>query len=127
MDGAEDFLRARAAHKGTFVEDDGDEGAMSDGDLQAGEEAIEEEEKMTGLLKEEDEEPEEGQRHPVPMEVRKAVEFAHRQLGHPSRSTLVRMLKVEQQKMPKGGREDGHVMSAPSGRLHDTLKRLRRV
>ncbi|CAK9066868.1 unnamed protein product [Durusdinium trenchii] len=68
IDGAEDFLRARAAHKGTFVEDDGDEGAMSDGDLQAGEEAIEEEEKMTGLLKEEDEEPEEGQRHPVPME-----------------------------------------------------------
>eukprot|EP00435_Cladocopium_sp_Y103_P016026 s641_g4.t1 len=37
---------------------------------------------------------EEDQRHPVPKEVQRAVQFAHRQLGHPSRSSLVRMLKL---------------------------------
>ena len=41
-----------------------------------------------------EEEPEEDQRHPVSREFQKAVEFAHRQLGHPSRSTLVRMMKL---------------------------------
>ena len=38
-----------------------------------------------------EEEPEEDERH---WEVQKVVEFAHRQLGHPSRSTLVRMMKL---------------------------------
>ena len=37
---------------------------------------------------------EEDQRHPVSREVQRAVEFAHRQLGHPARSSLVRMLKL---------------------------------
>ena len=37
---------------------------------------------------------EDEERHPVNAEVRKAVEFAHRQLGHPSTSTLLRMLKL---------------------------------
>ena len=38
--------------------------------------------------------PEDDERHPVSSETRKAVEFAHRQLGHPTRAALVRMLKL---------------------------------
>lgn len=41
-----------------------------------------------------EEEAEAEARHPVSSEVKKAVQYAHRQLGHPSRSTLVRMLKL---------------------------------
>ena len=38
--------------------------------------------------------PEDDERHPVSAETRKAVEFAHRQLGHPTRASLTRMLKL---------------------------------
>ena len=58
---------------------------------QDGMDAIREEEEQ---IAEELAEPEEDERRAVPREVQKAVEFAHRQLGHPSRDTLVRMLRI---------------------------------
>lgn len=66
-----------------------------------GDEAIEEEdqlreqvEEFPAMKKKDEDALEEEQRHPISREVRKAVEYAHRQLGHPSRSTLVRMMKL---------------------------------
>ena len=53
-----------------------------------------EEENVPDVDEEEEQRLEEEQRHPVSREVQKAVIFAHRQLGHPSRSTLLRMLKL---------------------------------
>ena len=94
--GAEEFLRSGEAyvedpHEGDTVPDDMD-----------GQEGIDEEKGLEELLDEEirdvdpaeEEAVEDEQRHPVPQEVQKAVEFAHRQLGHPSRSTLLRMLRL---------------------------------
>lgn len=71
-------------------------------DIVDGADAILEEEGLQALQEEPDEDLDpvaeeqlaEDQRRPVPVEVRRAVEFAHRQLGHPSRSTLLRMLRL---------------------------------
>ena len=71
--------------------------ALSEGEMIDGEDQIEQEAQLDDALKEDEgdkDETEEDQRHPIPQEVQKAVEFAHRQLGHPSRTTLVRMLKM---------------------------------
>lgn len=62
-----------------------------------GDEQIEQEAQLDDVLREEiieEEKADDESRHPIPAEVKKAVEFAHRQLGHPSRTTLVRMLKM---------------------------------
>ena len=95
VDGFENFYRGRSS---VYVEDQGDEHAISDGDMIDGEDAIHEEEEILDEALQKDEEDltelKDDIRHPVPREVQKAVEFAHRQLGHPSRSTLVRMLKM---------------------------------
>ena len=94
--GAEEFLRSGEA----YVEDPHEEDTVPD-DLDS-QEGIDEEKGLEELLDEEirdvdpaDEEAvEDEHRHPVPEEVKKAVEFTHRQLGHPSRSTLLRMLRL---------------------------------
>ena len=93
--GAEDFLRSNEA----YVEDDGEPEAP---EIVDGEEAVEEEEGLRELREEmfpevdpeEEQKLDEDQRHPISQEVKRAVEFAHRQLGHPSRSTLLRMMKL---------------------------------
>ena len=94
--GAEEFLRSGEAyvedpHEGDTVPDelDGQEGIDEEKGL---EELLEEEYKDVDPAEEEEVDAE--HRHPVPVEVQKAVEFAHRQLGHPSRSTLLRMLRL---------------------------------
>ena len=92
--GAEDFLRSNQA----YVTDE----ACQVPDFPEGEEVVAEQEEFQDQpegaepeeFKSEDERMDEDQRHPIPREVQKAVEFAHRQLGHPSRSTLIRMLKA---------------------------------
>ena len=96
LDGAENFMRRQP---NVLVEDPGEEGVLSEGDMIDGEDAIQEEEQILddALKKDEEDlqqEMDDDQRHPIPREVQKAVEFSHRQLGHPSRSTLVRMLKM---------------------------------
>ena len=61
------------------------------------EEAFEDQEEVEGFPDYdplEEDAVEEDARHPVSGEVRKAVQYAHRQFGHPSRSTLLRMLKL---------------------------------
>ena len=90
MRGVLEFLHRPAApgHKTYVLEDE-----LREESYQDGMEGIEEEEKQIAednkkLAVAEDE------RHPVSMEIQRAVEFAHRQLGHPSRDTLVRMLKL---------------------------------
>ncbi|CAK9114738.1 unnamed protein product [Durusdinium trenchii] len=63
--------------------------------IQEGEEGIDEEEQRIQSYKDESEDDlEEEERRPISQEVKRAVEFAHRQLGHPSRDTLVRMLRI---------------------------------
>ena len=96
MDGAENFMRNQP---NVLVEDLGEEGVMSEGDMIDGDDAVREEEQVLDETLKKDEEDlqqemDDDQRHPIPREVQKAVEFSHRQLGHPSRSTLVRMLKM---------------------------------
>ena len=96
LDGAENFMRRQP---NVLVEDPGEEGVLSEGDMIDGEDAIQEEEQILddALKKDEEDlqqEMDDDQRHPIPREVQKAVEFSHRQLGHPSRSTLIRMLKM---------------------------------
>ena len=92
--GAEEFLISNKA----YVEDVGETVPdVADGiDAMDEEERIKEleEEKVPDVDEAEEQRLEEEQRHPVPKEVQKAVIFAHRQLGHPSRSTLLRMLKL---------------------------------
>jgi len=69
------------------VEDDG----YQVPDFPEGEEIIAEQEEFQDQpegdspenFKSEDEKVDEDQRHPIPREVQKAVEYAHRQLGHP--------------------------------------------
>ena len=81
------------------MEDDGEPEAP---EIVDGEEAIEEEDGLKELEEElflevnpeEEQQLEDDQRHPISREVKRAVEFAHRQLGHPSRSTLLRMMKL---------------------------------
>lgn len=103
LEGAEEFLLSNQA----MVEDhperdvvpqvmDGQEAINEEKSLEElMDEAIEEkEERFPEVDQEEEKELEEEQRFPVSKEVQKAVEFAHRQLGHPSRSTLVRMLRL---------------------------------
>lgn len=93
--GAEEFLRSNEA----YVEDDGEPEAP---EIVDGEEAVEEEDGLKELEEEllpevnpeEEQRLEDDQRHPISREVKRAVEFAHRQLGHPSRSTLLRMMKL---------------------------------
>ena len=92
--GAEEFLQNEA-----YVEDENLDEVPEDVD---GQDAVDEEGAIHELQEErfpefdakDEEEVEEDHRHPVPKEVQKAVEFAHRQLGHPSRSTLLRMLRL---------------------------------
>ena len=92
--GAEEFLENEA-----YVEDEHIDEVPEDVD---GQDAADEEDAIQELKEErfpefdakDEEEVEEDHRHPVPKEVQKAVEFAHRQLGHPSRSTLLRMLRL---------------------------------
>ena len=95
IDGFENFYKKPSS---VYVEDDGEDHALSDGDMVDGDDAVQEEEQILdeALQKDETELKDlaDDQRHPVPKEVQKAVEFAHRQLGHPARSTLVRMLKM---------------------------------
>ena len=63
--------------------------------IQEGEEGIDEEEQRVQSYKDASEDDlEEEERRPISQEVKKAVEFAHRQLGHPSRDTLVRTLRI---------------------------------
>ena len=80
------------------MEDDDDDYApttpLSDGDLIDGDDAIQEEEQFQYVDEGEEQKIEDEQRHPIPKEVAKAAEFAHRQLGHPSRTTLMRMLRI---------------------------------
>lgn len=102
LKGAEEFYQVRS--QGTFVEDD-DEYQFEDTvpEMVDGDEAIEEEDQLVERDEDQpfperadqrDEHLEEEARHPVSREVRKAVEYAHRQLGHPSRSTLLRMMRL---------------------------------
>ena len=77
----------RPEDKQVYVFDD----HVAEESYQDGMDAIREEEDQ---ITEELAEPEEDERRAVPREVQKAVEFAHRQLGHPSRDTLVRMLRI---------------------------------
>ena len=87
--------------RGTYVEDDGYEYDDVVPEPIDGDHAIEEEEQLHEQIedfpevrKKEEEALEDEQRHPVSREIQRAVEFAHRQLGHPARSTLVRMMKL---------------------------------
>lgn len=92
--GAEAYLRAQA-DGGEYFGDAGEPDALSDGDAIGGEEAIEQDRGLDAARHDSDPEaPEDVERRPVPREVQRAVEHAHRQLGHPSRTTLVRMLKM---------------------------------
>ena len=96
--GAEEYLSTPLA--GAYVADDSEDyepaSPVRDEDLLDGEDAIAEEEQfydqdapaVSSVVAED------AQRHPIPREVAKAVEFAHRQLGHPSRTTLMRMLRL---------------------------------
>lgn len=93
LKGAAEFLKGAEAQC-TYVEDPGDEDGLSEGEIMDGEDTIEQERGLDDVLKEDEEPLEDGERHPVPLEVQRAVEFAHRQLGHPSRTTLIRMLKM---------------------------------
>ena len=103
LEGAEQFLLSNQA----MVEDHPDRDVVPE--VIDGQEAIDEEKGLEELMDEaieekeerfpevdpdEEKQLEEEQRFPVSKEVQKAVEFAHRQLGHPSRSTLVRMLRL---------------------------------
>ena len=95
LKGAEEFLASNRA----FVENVG-ETVPDVADVADGIDAMDEEERIQELEEEkvpdvdEEQRLEEEQRHPASKEVQKAVIFAHRQLGHPSRSTLLRMLKL---------------------------------
>lgn len=101
LQGAEEYLQG-AGIAGTYME----EGESMDEDEVpepiAGEEAIEEEEQLQDQSEGEfperadtrDQPLDEEERRPVSKEIRRAVEFTHRQLGHPSRSTLIRMMRI---------------------------------
>ena len=104
MKGVTSFLEKQAAAppKAVYTLDDRiAEGAFQDG-LDALEEELDMEVEASGRppvsrdpdVEPEQEEPAEDERFPISKEIQKAVEFAHRQLGHPSRETLVRMLKI---------------------------------
>ena len=92
MRGALSFLhRPAATGKDTYVLEE----FVAEESFQDGAEGIDEEEqRIAQEMKRDTEEVEEEERRPVSKEVQKAVEFAHRQLGHPSRDTLVRMLRI---------------------------------
>ena len=92
MRGALSFLhRPAAPGKEIYVLEE----FVAEESFQDGAEGIEEEEqRIAQENKRKTEELEEDERRPIPREVQKAVEHAHRQLGHPSRDTLVRMLRV---------------------------------
>ena len=75
------------------LDEDIPEGIFQDGD-QAIREEEEREEAFRNIDEDDERELEAEDRHPIPKEVQRAVEFAHRQLGHPSRDTLVRMLRL---------------------------------
>ena len=93
MKGVRAFMLAAPEKQVLALDEDIPEGIFQDGD-----EAIREEEERQAAFREIDEEEEEAleeaDRHPIPKEVQRAVEFAHKQLGHPSRETLVRMLRM---------------------------------
>eukprot|EP00435_Cladocopium_sp_Y103_P057834 s201_g20.t1 len=83
--------RPAAAGKDTYVLED----YVAEESFQDGAEGIEEEEQRVAQERKQDQDAvDEDERRPVPKEVRRAVEYAHRQLGHPSRDTLVRMLRI---------------------------------
>ena len=113
MRGVHTFLDKRANDTRTEVymlEDQVPEEA-----IQEGEEGIDEEEQRIQSYKDESEDDlEEEERRPICQEVKRAVEFAHRQLGHPSRDTLVRMLRISGaiQMMQSGTLADGIAMYA---------------
>ena len=103
LQGAEEYLQGGGV-QGTYMEDEmdfEDEGAEVPEPI-AGEDAIEEEEQLADQSEGEfperadvrDQPLEEDERRPVAKEIRRAVEFTHRQLGHPSRSTLIRMMRI---------------------------------
>ena len=100
--GAEAYLQRNEAYvedeesdgyEQSILEDDG-KPAVTEGDMIDGEDAIQEEEEFQDVDEEGEQKIEADERHPIPREVAKAVEFAHRQLGHPSRTTLMRMLRL---------------------------------
>ena len=97
LDGAEAFYKKPQE---AYVEEEYESDELAPEPID-GDEAIEEEdqlqeqiEEFPAMKKKEEDALEEEQRHPVSREVRKAVEYAHRQLGHPSRSTLLRMMRL---------------------------------
>ena len=91
MRGALSFLhRPAATGKDIYVLEE----FVAEESFQDGAEGIDEEEqRIAQEMKRDTEDVEEDERRPVSKEVQKAVEFAHRQ-GHPSRDTLVRMLRM---------------------------------
>ena len=93
MKGVQAHLLAAPGKEVLALDEDIPEGIFQDGD-----EAIREEEEREAAHKQIDEDEEqalqEEDRHPIPREGQRAVEFTHRQLGHPSRETLVRMLRL---------------------------------
>ena len=95
--GSEDFLEAS---NGVYVEDEELESEQGVPEPVDGDEAIHEEEQLADQDEDflDPSDKKEGlddeERRPVSKEVRKAVEFVHRQLGHPSRSTMLRMMRL---------------------------------
>ena len=96
--GAEDHL---AATNGTYVEDDMFPSEDEVPEPVDGDDAIHEEEQLADQdeefpedVVEQDASLDDEERRPVSREVKKAVEFVHRQLGHPSRSTMLRMMRL---------------------------------
>ena len=93
MRGVSNFMLAAPEKQVLALDEDIPEGIFQDGD-QAIREEEEREEAFRNIDEDDERELEAEDRHPIPKEVQRAVEFAHRQLGHPSRDTLVRMLRL---------------------------------